>query len=225
MYKSYFFLEGPWGKDPFVHEKARAVDAFHAAVSGVAGYTQTRSLAGYNGEQLDAEEQAPFVGVAELSSSDAATALKTVDQATALASLLAEDVQIGPIVTGRARTVMRLPSHHTGRFIKGVFPFRRKEGLSVADFQRHWWLNHGPIAALTEQAVYYLQVHPLKQTYALGKPPFDGVTELHWPDVAAARAAMNSRQMREDQGNDAKNFVAEGSVMLFLAQEEIVVAA
>ena len=124
-----------------------------------------------------------------------------------------------------ARTVMRLPAHHDGGLIKGVFPFRRRADLGVADFQRYWWLNHGPIAALTEQAVYYLQCHPLVETYERGRPPFDGITELHWPDVAAARAAMASRQMTEDQSNDARNFVDPDSVVLFLAAEEVVLAA
>jgi uncharacterized protein (TIGR02118 family) len=124
-----------------------------------------------------------------------------------------------------ARTVMRLPEHHQGGFIKGVFPFRRQDHLSVADFQHYWWLNHGPIAALTEQAVYYLQCHPLAETYTRGRPPYDGITELHWRDVAAARAAMASRQMVEDQASDAQNFAEPGSVVLFLAEEEVVIAA
>jgi hypothetical protein len=55
-------------------------------------------------------------------------------------------------------------------------------------------------------------------------PPFDAVTELFWPDVASARASMASRQMREDQGADARNFVDPESVLLVLAEEEVVLA-
>ncbi|MEZ5599032.1 MAG: EthD domain-containing protein [Pseudomonadales bacterium] len=80
------------------------------------------------------------------------------------------------------------------------------------------------MAALTEHAVYYLQCHPLPETYGQTPPPYDGITELHWPDTASARAAMASRQMREDQSNDARNFAEPGSVLLFLAVEEIVIA-
>ncbi|MEM9624106.1 MAG: EthD domain-containing protein, partial [Pseudomonadota bacterium] len=225
VYKSYFFLEGSWGQQPFALAGEAASHAALAAVQGLAGYTQTRSLAGYNGEQIDAGAQAPYVGVAELWFASPDTALQSVQHAQALAPLLADGVNVGPIVTGRARTVMRLPAHLLQSHIKGVFPFRRKTGMAVDEFQQYWWLKHGPIAALTEQAVYYLQCHPLPETYAVGKPPYDGITELHWPDVDAARAAMASRQMREDQSNDAKNFADSDSVVLFLAEEEIVMPA
>ena len=43
-------------------------------------------------------------------------------------------------------------------------------------------------------------------------------------DVAAARAAMKSRQMTEDQSTDAKDFAEPGTVLLFLATEEVVIA-
>ncbi len=220
MFKTYFFLEADVGTDPFRHSGEAALQALQTAVPEAAGYTQTRSLP-------DQVTDAPpaYAGVAELWFARIEDALASTAHARALTALLAEGVRVGPIVTGMARTVMRLPAHHDGGLIKGVFPFRRRADLGVADFQRYWWLNHGPIAALTEQAVYYLQCHPLVETYERGRPPFDGITELHWPDVAAARAAMASRQMTEDQSNDAKNFVDPDSVVLFLAAEEVVLAA
>jgi len=221
VFKTYFFLEGAPGSDPFRAAGEYAARRLQQAVPEAVGYTQTRTLA----EQVDPDATPPFTGVAELWYADQTAALDSTTQAAALADLLSASTRVGPIVTGMARTVMRLPEHHRGGFIKGVFPFRRQEHLSVADFQRYWWLNHGPIAALTEQAVYYLQCHPLAATYTRGRPPYDGITELHWPDVAAARAAMASRQMVEDQSSDAQNFAEPGSVVLFLAQEEVVVAA
>ena len=221
MYKTYFFLEGEAGVDPFRQEGDAAAQALRAAVPEAAGFTQTRTLS----EQIEGRGEPPFVGVAELWFSEKRAALASVEHAQALQPILADGVRVGPIVTGMARTVMRLPAQHAGGFIKGVFPFRRKPGMSVADFQHHWWLNHGPIAALTEQAVYYLQCHPMPETYTPGRPPFDGITELHWSDVPAARASMASRQMVEDQGSDAANFVEPDSVILFLAREEVVIAA
>ena len=221
MFKSYFFLEGEPGIEPFAARGMEAADQLRSAIPSAAGYVQTRTLS----EQINADEQPPYVGIAEVWFARASEALDSGSQVNSLSKMLAGGVRVGPIVTGAARTVMRLPAHHTGRFIKGVFPFRRKSGLGVAEFQRYWWLNHGPIAALTESAVYYLQCHPLAEDYARGTPPYDGITELHWPDVGSARAAMASRQMREDQSNDAQNFAEPGSVVLFLAQEEVVFAA
>jgi uncharacterized protein (TIGR02118 family) len=176
-------------------------------------------------EQVDPQAAPPFTGIVELWFADTKDALDSTAQAGALAPLLSDSTRVGPIVTGMARTVMRLPEYYRGGYIKGVFPFRRQDRLSVEEFQRHWWQNHGPIAALTEQAVYYLQCHPLAQTYERGRPPYDGITELHWPDAAAARAAMSSRQMTEDQASDAQNFAEPGSVVLFLAAEEVVIPA
>ena len=137
-------------------------------------------------------------------------------------ALLAPGARSGPVVTGLARVVLRTAAHHERRGVKGVFPFRRKAGMSIDAFQRRWWHGHGPIAARTEGALLYLQCHPLLETYATTPPAFDGVTELHWHDLAAARSAMASRQMREDQGRDAPHFAAAGSVQMFAAEEEIV---
>ena len=223
MYKTYFFLEGPVGSDAFAAQGAQAGRLLSAAVPRAKGFTQTRTLS--QGNQVDPQAPPPFTGIVELWFDAPEDALETTAQAGVVAGLLTELTRVGPIVTGMARTVMRLPEHHTGRFIKGVFPFQRQGHLSVEDFQSYWWLQHGPIAALTEQAVFYLQCHPLLQTYARGRPPYDGITELHWPDVAAARTAMSSRQMTQDQSADAQNFAEPGSVVLFLAEEEIIVPA
>jgi len=221
MYKTYLFLEGETRADPFRLQGDGAADAVRAAVPAAVGFTQTRTL----DEQIASRGEPPFVGIAELWFADKQAALASVAHAQAMRPLLHEGVRVGPVSTGSARIVMRLPAHHDGGFIKGVFPFRRKPDMTVTDFQRYWWLNHGPIAALTEQAVYYLQCHPMQETYSPGRPPYDGITELHWGDVPTARAAMASRQMVEDQGSDAANFVEPDSVILFLAREEVVIAA
>jgi len=221
MFKSYLFLEGEPGADPFRYEGARALEACREALPFISGYTQTRTLP----TQLEGRRAPPFTGIAELWLAQEQTALDGVTQANAVADLLREGTRVGPITVGWARTVMRLPEHHTGRFIKGVFPFRRKTGMSVKEFQARWWLRHGPIAAQTEHAAFYLQCHPLPASYAAGTPPFDGVTELHWRSVESAAAAMRSRQMTQDQAEDAASFVDTGSVVLFLAEEEVVVPA
>jgi hypothetical protein len=139
----------------------------------------------------------------------------------AVEALLAPGARLGPVVTGLARVVLRTAEHHERPCVKGVFPFRRKPGMEIEAFQRRWWLGHGPIAARTEGASYYLQCHPLVESYRTAAPDFDGVTELHWLDLSAARRAMSSAQMRVDQANDSPHFAAPGSVRLFVAEEEI----
>ena len=212
MYKTFYFLEA--AGDPF---RADAAQTANAQMPRAAGITLTRALA----EQIDPAAPAKFAGALELWHFSAADALAHSERAT-LEKLLAPGARIAAVVTGLARTVMRTADHYGSHGMKCVLPFRRKEGMSVEAFQRRWWHGHGPIAARTENALFYLQTHPLAETYLISDPAFDGVTELHWRDLVTARAAMKSRQMREDQGNDSPHFARAGSVLMFAAQEEIV---
>ena len=219
MYKTYVFLEGEEGTDPFRFRADEARVAIATALPGLVGFTQTRVLA----EQIRAPD--PFIGVAEFYFDEIAGALDNASHVQAVRALLNTGAQIGPVTTGHPRTVLRLAAHHDGGLIKGLFPFRRKANMGVAEFQSRWWLRHGAIAARTEGAVYYLQCHPLKECYALGTPRYDGITELHWPDMITAKAAMASRQMREDQAQDSEFFVDRDSVKLIMMKEEVVLPA
>lgn len=227
MYKLYCFLASkPAGSDaqhdPFVTSGAAARALVQSICPAACGYVQSRALQ----EQLD--DAAPaYRGCGELYFANAADLLRAWEALDQLTPLWNSDA-VTPVASmaGRNRVVIRLPEHHEQSSIKGVFPFKRLSTLSVADFQARWWHGHGPIAARTEAALYYPQCHPLPQCYdgAQRAPDFDGVTELHWPDFQQAQAAMQSEQMRIDQGNDAKHFAAPGSVALFFAREEIVIA-
>lgn len=186
----------------------------------VVSYTQTRALA----DQVEAGAMPAYAGVAEFLFLEPQQAIAAGRAPERLAALFRDGRDaVGPTITGLIRTVMRQPAHLTGSSIKGVFPFRRRAQLNVESFQRYWWQQHGPVAALTEEALCYLQCHPLKATYDGQQPAYDGITELHWPDAAAARRAMASRQMREEQAGDAQNFVDPRSVVLFLAEEERII--
>ena len=219
MFKTSFFLEGPVGSDPFRFQGEAAADAIVACAPSLAGYVQTRTLE----EQVDPGADAPFTGIAELWFAQEPAALAMERQPDKLEALLSTETRIGRTATGMMRTVMRLPSYYDGGHIKGVFPFRCLDTLAVEAFQRYWWLEHGPIAARTAGAVCYTQCHPAQSRYAESRPAFDGITELYWPDAATARAAMASRQMIEEQAGDAQNFAEPGSVILFLAREELVI--
>ena len=140
-----------------------------------------------------------------------------------VAELLTEGTEVSHRVAGQERVVMRSPDFFTRDMIKGVYPFCRKSGMSVEAFQRHWWQVHGPIAALTEDALGYIQIHPFPAYYSDTDHHYDGITEIYWPDEETADRALVSRQMVEDQGSDAPNFVDLDSVVLFLAKEEIVI--
>ena len=215
--KLYVFLTAAPGADPFRHRGAAALGELHRVVPQVTEYVQTRTL-----ERQLSDEPPSFAGAAEFRFDYAAHAVEAAADVAKMVSLWADGARVSGIVAGHERTIMRLPGHVHGQGIKGVFPFNRKPGLSIDYFQAYWWRTHGPIAARTEDALAYFQCHLLRHLYDDGAPGFDGVTELHWPNFDAAEAAMASRQMREDQSQDAQNFADPDTVQLFMAAEEVI---
>lgn len=211
MYKLSALLD-PGNQNPFQYTGIEAAKAARACLPGVVGCVQTKPLA----DQPDLR----FGGVLELYFESIEDTLRAAN----FESLLGNDMAVACVVRGRERVVMRMPDFSTRMKIKGVYPFRRRPDLSVQAFQQHWWHRHGPIAALTDEALAYTQLHVLPACYAQEEPDFDGITEIYWPDRAAAQRALVSRQMVEDQRADAPNFVDMDSVVLFLAEEEIIIA-
>ncbi len=215
MFKVHVFLKGKG--DAFSRTGDVATSACQRLAPNIAGLVQSRAS-----DQQLGEGEAAYRGSLEawFKSLDAAQHGAIALQS---AGLYGSGVKVSACVLGIERTVLRTASFAHGRGIKGVFPFNRRPDFTVTDFQHHWWHNHGPIAAQTESALGYLQCHPLPADLG-GAATFDGVTELFWPDFASAEAAMASRQMTQDQSNDAAKFVDRESVSLFFAEEEVLLA-
>lgn len=87
--------------------------------------------------------------------------------------------------------------------IRLVYLLRRREGMSLEDFQRYWRETHGPIVASFASdldIVKYTQVHALEDPVndamreARGgmEPIYDGVAELWWRSEEALAAAFES---------------------------------
>jgi len=85
--------------------------------------------------------------------------------------------------------------------IRIVFLLRRNPALSLAEFQRYWREQHGPLVASHAQrigALRYVQVHrlddPINERMAQARggmePPYDGVAELWWESEAALRSVV-----------------------------------
>lgn len=211
MFKSYFLMQ-PGIAEPFRYRGADANEAVINLFPEITGYVQSRAIG----------DQGAFSGAAELWFATPEAAINAIQ--TGSGPLMVDDAIVHSTLAGMERVVVRRPEYLTLARIKGVYPFCRKEDMPLRDFQNHWWHNHGPIAALTEEALSYVQIHPMMSCYENQSPAFDGITEIAWVNEEAAARAINSRQMREDQGGDAPNFVKTGSVALFLATEEIIIA-
>ena len=85
--------------------------------------------------------------------------------------------------------------------IRLIFLLRRKPELSLAEFQRYWREEHGPLVASHAQhigALRYMQVHrmdhALNEPMAVSRggmePPYDGVAELWWESEEALAGAL-----------------------------------
>ena len=218
MIRTLMFLSHPSHRDPFAHRGGAAAELQAQICPAAAGYTQTRAL----DAQLEADQVPHFAGVAEFRFVDPGAALAFAEKRSAIAPLLAPDARVVAVVTGVDHVVMRMPTHSAAPGIKGVYPFRGLAHLDSEAFSRRWLYGHGPIAALTEEALCYVQCHLLAPAWSAEESAFHAVTEIHWPDIAAARRGVGSRQMREDQGTDAQDFLEPGSVRLVFAEEETV---
>ncbi len=216
MIETYYFLRGLLGA-PFRLSGSAALECLSAAFPDAIGLGLTRAIE----EQFAPGARPAFAGCVEVWHANAtADTAHRVAEADRIDGVLAPDVEVAAVVTGHARTVMRLAEHHRGDFVKGIMPFRRRAELDARAFQADWWHAHGPIAARMQGAVLYRQLHPFIGG-AEERPRFDAVSEFQWPDVETARAAMASRQMREEQAPDAARFADRGSICAFLAREEV----
>ncbi|MEZ5599031.1 MAG: hypothetical protein R3E84_22105 [Pseudomonadales bacterium] len=130
MYKTYLFLEGEPGSEPFGLRARQAAAAVGEAFPGLVGYTQTRSQR----EQIEDRAVVPFTGIAELWFAHSRDALNAAAHADSIAPLLTPGTRVGPIVTGRARTVLRLARHHQGDWSKAFSPFAASHIFPLANF-------------------------------------------------------------------------------------------
>jgi len=211
MYKTCFLINA--GEDPFRLKGRDAEDAIRAVFPKIKGYVQARAL--------PSAAEPEFSGSAELWFDDSSAALGAC--VTGIGSMLAQGAGVQFCLCGMERVVVRTAEYISADRVKGVYPFRKKPGMTLEKFQHHWWHTHGPIAALTQEALSYVQLHKSSVSNKTSNCVYDGITEISWLDMDAAGRAIGSRQMREDQGSDAANFVDLASVSLFMAKEEVVI--
>lgn len=103
--------------------------------------------------------------------------------------------------------------------MKALFLTRRREGMSVEDFQAHWLERHAPLAARNPGMLRYVQCHVCPELYERGTPAFDGVAELWWPDLESLEAAYADESVQADQIRDLERFIDFGATEGLLAEE------
>jgi uncharacterized protein (TIGR02118 family) len=117
--------------------------------------------------------------------------------------------------------------------IRLVFLLRRKAGVSLAEFQRYWREEHGPLVASVQTkigALRYVQVHtlddPMNAAAAQARggmePPYDGVAELWWESEQALADTLATEAGRAAGAlllEDERKFIDLPHSPLYLAYE------
>ena len=107
--------------------------------------------------------------------------------------------------------------------VKLIYGINRKPGMSVEEFQRYWRETHGPIAARLPGVRRYVQCHTLPEPYTReNPPPYDGVAELWFDDMATLQQAMASPELKAAR-EDERNFIDHSRTFLIVTEEKPVV--
>ena len=97
---------------------------------------------------------------------------------------------------------------HSG-MIQGLFPLRRRLGMSVDDFRGYWLDVHAPIVRTLPGLRHYQQCVVLDDVYGpagMADPRWDGVEEIWFDDYDAARRAIDSIEYQRSFFPDFENF-------------------
>jgi uncharacterized protein (TIGR02118 family) len=106
--------------------------------------------------------------------------------------------------------------------VKLVACLKRKPGVSVEAFQRHWRTQHAEIVVRQAGLRRYVQNHVLPASYANGEPPFDGVAEAWFDDVDAMRRLAPSAEYRAVR-DDEPSFLDVPGMRVLLTEDRVVV--
>jgi uncharacterized protein (TIGR02118 family) len=121
--------------------------------------------------------------------------------------------------------------------IKLVFCLRRRDGMTLEEFQSYWLNHHAPLVRSHTETLRirrYVQVHtkatPMNdalQTSRGGPDAYDGVAELWWDsmdDLVAASSTPEGRAAGQALLDDERTFIDLGRSPLWLAEEHEIVA-
>jgi uncharacterized protein (TIGR02118 family) len=122
-------------------------------------------------------------------------------------------------VTAAERVV--LEGTTTPTMVKAVFMVARRPGLTVEEFQEHWFGVHGQLVAQVPGLRRYVQNHAVQAAYGLPARPMthDGFSELWFDDLAQLQHAATTPQWRAAKEAGQRLFAEP--VGLVIARERI----
>ena len=100
-----------------------------------------------------------------------------------------------------------------------LIAFKRKDGLSLADFSRHWREVHAPLAKQMPGMQRYTQNH--SSTVVSRGQAYDGVVEIWMESEEALAAGFNSKEYREGAYADEPHFADVKDVVRIVAEDHV----
>lgn len=105
--------------------------------------------------------------------------------------------------------------------LKVCTAFRRKPGMTVAQYQSYWSSDHPAFVKRLPGLRGYQQNRPLPESFGFEPaPPYDGLVEL-WFDDSAALKTMSASQEYADLIHDEEAFVDRPSIDMVFTTEAI----
>jgi uncharacterized protein (TIGR02118 family) len=105
--------------------------------------------------------------------------------------------------------------------VKGMFLVKRRPGMTVEDFRKHWLEVHAPLALEGLELRRYVQCHTIDSVYHFCEPRWDGVAHLWFDDAAAAERAMATAAQSKTFTGDSAKFI--GSILRLFVTEHILI--
>lgn len=105
--------------------------------------------------------------------------------------------------------------------IKVIGLLRRKQGMSVEDFQHYWRTSHATIVCRLPGIRRYVQSHTLPSGYGKRTPACDGVAELWFDDTNALRALEDCAELRNTVADHAE-FIDPSSYIEFVTEDVVI---
>ena len=100
--------------------------------------------------------------------------------------------------------------------VKLIAFFKRRTGLSVEEFQKHWRTRHSVLVVRQHGLRRYIQNHTLSWAYQDSEPVYDGVAEAWFDDPDALLASGMSPEYAATRA-DEPNFMVSGRIPFVIA--------
>lgn len=108
--------------------------------------------------------------------------------------------------------------------IKLIVAVKRREDMTVEQFQEHWRTRHARLVrenpATRRYVRKYVQCHTMPGEYARGEAVFDGTAELWFDSVADKDAFFSDPDYLRDVQPDEARFADMNGTVFFVTEEE-----